>query len=115
MPAIVKTIVIREESTLVKTIVVNRGPRGPAGSLESYRATTQSFTLTSQDIFDKKITLSHIPANNSVFLIPDGGAPQRIGIDFDVVNSNEISWNGLRLDGFLEEGETIYITYQVRM
>lgn len=115
MPAVVKTIVIREESTPVKTIVVNRGPRGPAGSLENYYATTQSFTLTAQDITDKKVTLNQIPANNSISLMPDGGASQRIGVDFDVVNSNEVSWNGLGLDGFLEEGETIYVTYQIRV
>lgn len=115
MPAIIKTIIIREESTPIKTVVVNRGPRGVPGSLESYTAVTQTFTLTAQNMTDKKVTLSSMPANNNITLVPEGGFAQAIGVHYEVINQNEVSWNGLGLDGFLEEGEQIYITYQVRI
>lgn len=73
--------------------------------------TTDVFTLTSLDITEKKVTLSKTPLfPSSVKLIPDGGIEQRINIDY-LVNTNEIIWNGLTLDGFLEEGETVRVTY----
>lgn len=70
-----------------------------------------SFTLTLSDISAKKVVLSHAPLfPEGVLFLPDGGITQRYGVDFTVV-SNEIRWNGLELDGFLEEGEIINIVY----
>lgn len=111
---IIKTIVIKEESTPIKTIVVNRGPRGLSGSLEGYVAVTETITLTSQNAIDKKVILSSPPTNNDVSLLPDGGSLQTVGVDFVVINNKEVSWAGLGLDGYLEEGDVIYITYQMR-
>jgi hypothetical protein len=67
--------------------------------------------VTAQVLSEKKLILSHLPvANSGVILIPDGGVPQRQGVDF-IVAGNEVSFDGLGLDGFLEEGEQVYFYY----
>jgi len=67
--------------------------------------------LTTQEITDKKLTLNTTPLTPSnILLTPEGGIPQRYGIDF-TVSGNELSWNGLGLDGFLASGEYITIVY----
>lgn len=72
---------------------------------------SRQVTLTSTNIITKKIVLEDAPINPlSVSLIPDGGIPQRNEIDFEVIG-NEISWSGMGLDGIMETGEIIFITY----
>lgn len=68
-------------------------------------------TLSQQNIDEKKVSLSNVPAvPSAVTLLPIGGIPQVNGIDFEVVG-NELSWNGLGLDNFLELGEQLIIQY----
>ena len=68
--------------------------------------------LSAQNITDKYVTLSAIPQNPSqVVLIPEGGPPQVYGIDFTIIDNIKISWSGLGLDGFLETGERLFISY----
>lgn len=110
---IVKTIVIREEQSQIKTIVVNKGPKGTTGSIANFQAITRSFTLTPQNIIDKSIYLNPSPANNDVLLVPDGGTTQIFGLQYTLINNNQISWANMGLDGFLEEGDVLYVTYQV--
>lgn len=67
--------------------------------------------LSQQNIDEKKVSLSSAPAvPGAVTLLPVGGIPQVNGIDFEVVG-NELSWDGLGLDNFLELGEQIIIQY----
>lgn len=69
------------------------------------------FILSTINISEKKIKLSQTPRSpNSVNVLPDGGIEQRINIDYNL-NVDEISWSGLTLDGFLEEGEILRVTY----
>ncbi len=110
---IVKTIVLREEQSKVKTIVLNKGPKGTTGSIASYQAVTKTFTLNSNNIANKNLFLSPPPVNNDVLLVPDGGTTQILGLQYALINKNEISWANMGLDGFLEEGDVLYITYQV--
>lgn len=71
-----------------------------------------TITLTAQNISDKFITLSLEPENPSqVTVVPQGGPHQKYGIDFVIIDDNKISWDGLGLDGFLEVGEHIFISY----
>lgn len=73
--------------------------------------TSKQVTLSATNITNKKIVLESAPINPlSVSLIPDGGIPQRNEIDFEVIG-NEVSWSGMGLDGVLEDGETIFLTY----
>lgn len=68
-------------------------------------------TLSQQNLDEKKVSLSSPPAvPGAVTLLPIGGIPQVNGIDFEVVG-NELSWNGLGLDNFLELGEQLIIQY----
>lgn len=72
---------------------------------------SEAITLTEAHVLEKKFTLSFTPkAREAVRFVPDGGPEQRLGVDYEVQN-NEILWNGLTLDGFLEIGETIRVVY----
>jgi hypothetical protein len=73
----------------------------------------EEFTLSSTDITNKKITLTYTPVNqNYVTLDVIGGGVQDNGIDY-IVNTatKEVSWSGLGLDGILEAGDVIRVTY----
>lgn len=72
---------------------------------------TDVFTLDITAISAKKVKLSQIPkSSEGVRFSPDGGPDQRMGIDF-ILSGDEIIWIGLTLDGFLEIGETIRVSY----
>ena len=71
-----------------------------------------SRTLNATEATNKQLILSPAPADPSevsVFLI--GGSAQKPGVDYDVVNGNELTWNGLGLDGFLAEGDMLLLLY----
>lgn len=71
----------------------------------------QKFTLTQQNIDNKKVTLSTEPFYpSSVTMTIVGGISQVNGIDFEVIGS-DVSWDGLGLDNFLEVNEQIIIQY----
>lgn len=81
----------------------------PAGEVKSK---TELIVLTQANIDGKKIPLSSTPIYSTFTLVPEGALPQRNGIDFVYVESdNSISWAGLGLDGFLEINETLEVTY----
>lgn len=71
----------------------------------------EKFELSNTDVSLKQVELNKVPTNpSSVIVFPQGGIPQFSGIDF-VVTENILSWNNLGLDGFLEQGETIFVQY----
>lgn len=75
------------------------------------KSKTDYITLTPTQILNKKVILSEIPVSNPT-LTPDGGIPQRFGIDFSYQQSdNSVTWASLGLEGFLEEGETLEVSY----
>jgi hypothetical protein len=115
MTAIIRNIVIKEESVPIKTIVINRGPKGTSAALEEYSTLTEVFNLTSSDITNKKITLGFAPVNNNITLVVEGAANQSVfNIDFIISNKNEVNWSGFRLESILDETDTIYISYLVK-
>ena len=70
-----------------------------------------TFTLTLTDITNKYVMLTEVPNfPATVQLLPDGGIPQRNGIDFSVAGQ-QVSWDGLGLDNFLEVGDTFTVQY----
>jgi len=73
----------------------------------------EEFTLTSTDITNKKVILTYTPVNaNYVRLDVIGGGAQDNGADFSVnVTTKELSWSGLGLDGILEAGDILRVTY----
>jgi len=70
------------------------------------------FTLTSTQInTSKSVTLSHTPAtDDDVKLTVYGGISQDEGVDFSVTGTT-LSWTGLGLDGILEVGDKIEVSY----
>lgn len=67
--------------------------------------------LTAQDIQNKFITLKFRPLDSSkVILTPEGGISQVRGIDFEVFGDS-IVWEGLGLDGFLDEDDVLVVQY----
>ena len=72
---------------------------------------TEIITLTNTHISTKQITLAQSPtATESTTFLPEGGILQIYGVDY-AVTGNILSWAGLGLDGFLEVGETVVISY----
>jgi hypothetical protein len=79
---------------------------------KEYIPISETIVLTTQHVAEKKVTLSNIPSfPESTLLTLQGGALQRYGIEFVVVGQ-ELIWNGLTLDGFLEVDDTLLIYYQ---
>lgn len=74
----------------------------------------ESFTLTNADITNMFVTLTQTPTEAEKIDFQVAHAPIQIcGIDFrqDTLFLKRITWEGLGLDGVLETGDKIKITY----
>lgn len=72
---------------------------------------TETITLNSQNIQHKYLTLSLTPiVAEESRLVVAGGIEQRYGYDFEILGK-VLQWNGLGLDGLLQSGDTLIITY----
>jgi hypothetical protein len=71
----------------------------------------QTFTLNGTDITNKFITLSSSPLTPSetILLVEDAGN-MFYGGDF-TVSGNQLSWNGLSLDGILSSNDNLTVSY----
>jgi hypothetical protein len=75
---------------------------------------TDNFTLTGTDISNKYVTPSStIIDTGSVILEIDGAPSQMINSDY-IVSAGLVSWNGFGLDGLVESGEIIRLSYLTR-
>ena len=71
----------------------------------------QTITITASHVLNKKVTLSGTPLfPDNVTLLIAGGIHQFNGIDFEVAG-NELRWNSLGLDGFVEEFDIFLIQF----
>ncbi len=71
----------------------------------------QRYELTQEDINNKFVTLPNTPlVSSSVVLIPEGGIPQTYGVDYIVVG-NQLRWDGLGLDNFLDSTDILLVQY----
>lgn len=124
----IRTVIVRpNESRSVKSVVVSQGVKGdkgdpglqglqgeqglqgPPGPLREL--STEVVTLSITNIEEKCFTLSAIPDTpEKIELTPIGGVLQVYGVDF-VYQDGVISWDGLGLDGFLENEEQVLIKY----
>jgi hypothetical protein len=83
-----------------------------AGGDEVYEA--ERFVLNETDIANKYVSLTNIPLNTSEISFYIQSAPhQAYGEDFkqDDVYNKRITWELLGLDGLLETGDIVTITY----
>lgn len=89
--------------------IATRGFVAPVTKFEQY-----AYKLTAADIDEKKVYLvgEFAPQGNFIKFQPRGAPSVIITLDF-IFNSeeNSISWEGLGLDGLLEEDEWVEITY----
>lgn len=89
--------------------IATRGFVAPVTKFEQY-----AYQLTATDIEEKKVYIvgEYAPQGNFVKFQPRGAPCVIITLDF-IFNSeeNSISWDGLGLDGLLEEDEWVEITY----
>lgn len=71
----------------------------------------ETITLNGTDITNKYVTLAATPITASkTRLTVIGGPEQAYTADF-TVSTNQLSWSGLSLDGVLEAGDKLVITY----
>lgn len=81
----------------------------PIGSNSGYRFERKQ--ITAQNIIDKYITLDATPAIPDVVIVDmENGIKQINGVDFEVIG-NKISWDGLGLDGFIDDTDILLIQY----
>lgn len=72
----------------------------------------ETVTLTTEMIAAKELTLTFTPTpGSSVQVVPVGGPTQVPFVDYDISGS-VMSWDGLGLDGILDEGDQLVIYYQ---
>lgn len=80
-------------------------------TLANFNFSSEVFVLNNTNIIQGKLTLSQEPLDpQALSFLPDGGIPQRYGVDFTIVG-NDIIWSGMGLDGFLEVNDIIRISY----
>jgi hypothetical protein len=71
----------------------------------------QIITLTQTDIDNKYVVLNTIPlVPEALAIIPVGGPEQLYEIDYEIIG-NILSWNGLGLDGFLNDTDKLIVRY----
>lgn len=88
------------------------GPIGPIG--KSITVFKQPTILTTSHIEDKGIVLNATPDGDYMFFLPDGGIPQRVGLDFLYDHSqNKVTWSNLGLENILEVGDRIDVEFFV--
>lgn len=97
------------------TITITNGVISSVGGGET--KVVQTITLDATDISNKyNDDLAHTPATaSSVEIIPVGGIPQVYTTDFTVITDGSavkrINWDGLGLDGVLESGDKLIVSY----
>ena len=84
--------------------VVTGGGGGGGGFVER-------FTLDAGDLAAKNVTLGTSPTDpGSIQFVVIGGPDQNKDVDFSL-SGTTVSWNGLALDGILEIGDQLIISY----
>lgn len=75
------------------------------------RPKTQVLTITADMILAKAVNLTNPPIlSYNVTILPHGGPAQFINEDF-IVDGLTLSWDGYGLDGLLEAGDRIIVSY----
>lgn len=89
------------------------GPQGPPGP-SGVAGIKEPFVITSTDITNKYLLVSSDITIDQYTLFEIATlAPQFYSVDFvvDGTNKKMVKWNGLGLDGLIEEGDQVNITY----
>ncbi len=94
------------------TVFVYIGNKLSTAGAVGKNISVDEFTLDPTQIgTTKSVTLSQTPAvDGDVSLVVYGGIPQDNGVDFSVTGTT-LTWNGMGLDGILEVGDKLEVTY----
>ena len=110
---------IGEISRIGDTVGPGNGEGGlTADSVRSIDANTymEVFNINQSIESAKKVTLQVEPSTKeNAVLVFFSGSAQDYGIDFEILNGNEVHWNGLGMDaeGIAIDGEKFYVQYVV--
>lgn len=75
------------------------------------RPKTEMITVTASHLSTKSFSLTQTPnPSYNVTIIPQGGCAQFINYDF-IITANQVNWNGYQLDGLLEVGDILQVSY----
>lgn len=81
------------------------------GSQGGIRIFQETFTITQDNIDSGLLVLAKQPISPSTTsLVPIGGPPQVYNVDFEIID-NVVSFVNLGLEGFLEVGDKLIVTY----
>lgn len=81
------------------------------GSQGGIRIFQETFTITQDNIDSGSLVLARQPISPSTTsLVPIGGPPQVYNVDFEIID-NVVSFVNLGLEGFLEVGDKLIVTY----
>ena len=81
------------------------------GSQGGIRIFQEIFTITQDNIDSGLLVLARQPISPSTTsLVPIGGPPQVYNVDFEIID-NVVSFVNLGLEGFLEVGDKLILTY----
>jgi hypothetical protein len=67
-------------------------------------------SLTALEITNKALTLEQTPLNDEIAIDPYGGVAFFPILDFSI-SGDQVSWDGLGLDGLLEENDLLRLVY----
>jgi len=72
------------------------------------------YTISASDMTLKGFTLeTPMASTNQIALTVYGGLPVNYGSDYTAVDSTTVGWDGLGLDGLIDVGDEVQVTYSV--
>jgi hypothetical protein len=74
----------------------------------------EEYTIQAADVTSKSFTLGATMADtDQISLTVYGGVLQNYATDYTAADSTTVSWNGLGLDGTIEEGDELQVSYPI--
>jgi hypothetical protein len=75
------------------------------------RPKIQTITINNSHLTNKSLTLTNAPLlGYNVTILPRNGCPQFLNEDF-VIDGLTVTWDGYGLDGLLEVGDVLQVSY----
>ena len=110
-------VVTSDDLAVVVDISTLTTRKASMANLKSYfqddlpRPRIEMITITANHLSTKSFSLTQTPSlSYNVTIIPQGGCAQFINYDF-IVTNNQVNWNGYQLDGLLEVGDILQVSY----
>jgi hypothetical protein len=97
-------------ATKVEVFYITIGVSATTQLILDWKVETRA--VTAGEITAKKLTLANTPAVASEVLLQiRSGVPQAYGYDYNIINSNQLNWSGLGLEGQIITGSVLIISY----